>query len=76
MRWPLAFSGSILRRRVQAENANFVGGFAYFAQGLFESCNNVCFHVDKELIFPRAAVNWAALDFQKVHAVAGKRLER
>ena len=76
MHQPLAFSGSILRRGIQAEDANFVSGFAHFAQRLFESCNSVRFHIYKELIFPRAAVNWAALDFQKVHAVAGKRLER
>ena len=56
-------------RRIQTEDANFVGRYAHFAQRLLEAGNAICFHVDEKLIFPGAAVNRAALDLDRKSVV-------
>ena len=49
---------------------------ADLAQGGFELCGGVGFEVEKELVFPGAAVNGTAFDFLEVDAVFGEGLER
>ena len=54
---------------VAAEDAEFTGGFADFREGLIEAGDVGGFDVDKKLILPRAAVNRAAFDLEKIDAV-------
>ena len=60
---------------VTAEDTEFARGGADFMQRLFEPGNVPRLDVNKKLIFPRAAVNGAAFNFEQVDTVPGKRLE-
>ena len=60
------FSIAVLVRSafVAAEDAEFAGGFADFGERVVEVRGVLRFHVNKELILPRAAVNRAAFDLE------------
>jgi hypothetical protein len=62
--------------RVAAQDTEFGGGVLDFGQGLLEVGVAIGFDVEEELVFPGAAVDGAAFDFQQVDGVAGERLER
>src|ERR1700739_669424 len=47
-----------------------------FLQRRMQTCARVSLHVQEKLILPRAAVNGAALDFEKIDLVAGQKLPR
>src|ERR1700756_4984451 len=83
MRRPSSFCGNVdsipflaRRRDVPSEDAECAGGFAHFGEGLVEARGVFRLYVKEELVFPRAAVNRAALDFEQVHSVLRKRPER
>ena len=59
-----------------AKDAKFAGGFAHFRERVVEAGGVLRFQVNEKLIFPGTAVNRAALDFEQVHSVLRKRLER
>ena len=80
---PFSFCGNVdailasaRRRDVPPEDAECAGGFAHFGEGVVEACGVLRFYVKEELVFPGAAVNRAALDFEQVHSVLRKRPER
>jgi len=60
---------------VAAEDAEFAGGLAYFGQSTVQVGGVLGFHVNEELIFPGAAVNGPAFDFEQIYSVFRKRLE-
>ncbi len=84
MRRPFLFCGNLdslgsfsaRSRGVASEHAQFAGGFAHFGESVVEAGGLFGFQVNEELVFPGAAVNRAALDFEQVYSVLGKRPER
>ena len=61
---------------IKTEDAKIASGLADFGQGGFELRGRVAFHIDEKLIFPGAAVNGAAFDFEKVDAEAAEGFQR
>ena len=61
---------------VAAEDAEFAGGGADCGESLIEASDIAGFDVDKKLVFPGAAVNGAAFDFEQIHTVSCEWLER
>src|SRR6267378_927900 len=53
------------RGGVAAEDAEFAGDVSDFREGLVEPGDISGFEIDKELIFPRAAVDGAAFNFEQ-----------
>src|SRR6266566_2716805 len=80
MRRPFLFCGNLdslgsfsaRSRGVASEHAQFAGGFAHFGESVVEAGGLFGFQVNEELVFPGAAVNRAALDFEQVYSVLGK----
>ena len=60
---------------VGAEDAKFAGGGADFGEGGSELGCRGGIDVEEKLVFPWAAVDGAALDFQKVDSVSGEGLK-
>ncbi len=67
LRLRLAGSGD-----VAAKDAKLAGRGTDVSKGLVESGDIAGFDVDEELIFPGAAVDGAALDLEKIHAMLGE----
>jgi hypothetical protein len=61
---------------VAAENAEFAGSGADFGESLVEASGVGRFNVDEKLVFPGAAVDRAAFDFEQIDGVLGERLKR
>src|ERR1700739_1875951 len=62
--------------RIETEHAHEACLGTEFLQRRMQTCARVSLHVQEKLILPRAAVNGAALDFEKIDIVAGKRFQR
>jgi hypothetical protein len=59
---------------VATEDAEFAGGAADFSESLVEPGDFASFDVNEKLIFPRAAVNRAALNLEQIDAMLGEGL--
>src|SRR5215472_4414364 len=65
-----------LCRRIAAQDAEEAGSRPYLKQGLVKPRRFFGLHVQKELVFPGAAMNRPAFDFQKIDAVVRKGPQR
>ncbi len=61
---------------VEAEDAEVVGGFAGFGEGVVEEFGFVGFDLEDEAVGPGLAVDRAAFDFAEIDVVARERFER
>jgi len=61
---------------IEAEDAEVAGGLADLGKSGFELRRRVGFYVDEKLIFPGAAMNGTAFNFEEIDAEAAERFER
>lgn len=60
---------------VETEKTDLSRGLAGFDEGLVKASRVMGFQIDKKLIFPGSAVNWAAFDLEKVDTVFRERVK-